>query len=143
MSLVKPYAQWSLLDSIRAERMIREHYRNNRDHPLVEQNSPDIVWGRIVSKELTAAIVGSYLLVYDIGYAWCSTKTVLHELLLIRIYDDTVTTFADAVEGMKQLAELNGCAGIMTGNGVLRPGLRRLYLRQGFRDFNQAFYLEV
>ena len=112
-----------------------------KEHPIVSEKSPMIVWRKLFTGELRAAIIDGYLLVYDFGASWCSEENILYELLLRRVMPGG--SFPELTSGMHDLAKEHGCVGIMTGNGVLRPGLERQYLRRGFSKINEAYYKEV
>lgn len=135
------YDDWVGCMSLVAQRAMREHYERHSTHPLASPESADLVWSRIERGVLQACLIDGYLLVYEIGPTWCSLKPLLHELLLIKTAPSA--SFDEAVAGMVELARAKGCVGVMTGNGVLRPGLRRLYMRRGFRAFNEAYFMEV
>jgi len=136
-----PYGEWDGLQTAAAYNALKAHGSAQITHPFVSPRSPDIVWERIVRGELRAAFVAGYFLVYDIGPTWCSEDDVLHELMLKHALPGG--TFSEAVEGMRVIAQVNGCIGILSGNGVLRDGLRRLYERRGFVKLNEAYFLEV
>ena len=140
--MIAHYEAWSTLQSTAAMHALQAHARQERDHALVSANTPAIVWRRIQDGEVRAAFVGTgFFLVYDIGPTWCSDAPLFYELMLKRALPGG--TFTEAVTDMKALARESGCAGLFTGNGVLRPGLRRLYEREGFRIFNEAYFMEV
>lgn len=96
---------------------------------------------RIMSGEVKACICAGYVLVFGIDAYWYSRDPVLYELMLARI--EPRARFDGLIGAMKQIATENHCVGILTGNGVQRPGLTRRYLAHGFRVINTNHYLEL
>ncbi|BAN92343.1 hypothetical protein X534_gp32 [Ralstonia phage RSB3] len=121
---------------------IAAHNRRNEGHPISSPRAAAIVCDRIMSGFLRAAYIDGYLVVYDVGPTWSTEDDLFYELLLIHV-NPAEGNFADYVDGLRELAKHHRCYGIVTGNGVLRPGLRRRYERAGFSLFNESYYLEV
>lgn len=109
--------------------------------PTCRPNSLEVVTRRIANGGLTACFIHGYLLIYDVGQAWSTEENIVYELLLVKAMPHG--TFSDYVAGLKQLCARFDCYGIETGNGVLRPGLRRHYERAGFFKTNESYFLEV
>lgn len=136
------YEAWSNEQVIGAIAAMQAHGDEQRGHALHSEQGADLVWNRIRTGTLRAAYVGDgFLLIYDIGPTWCTEDPLFYELLLRRALP--TGNFKLAIRDMKQLAKDNGCIGLMTGNGVMRPGLKRLYEHAGFRHFNEAYFTEV
>ena len=138
---VTQFKDWSLQQSSAAFAALKAHSERHEESPVRSPDSLQVVTERILSGVLQAAFIDGYLLVYDIGPTWSTREDLLYELLLIRAMPGG--TFADYVSGLRQIARQRGCFGILTGNGVVRPGLRRRYEQVGFVKFNEAYYLEV
>lgn len=133
---------WSAEQFTAAKAAVFAHGVRNSDHVFGKNpRTAQITWDRVVSGVLLAALCDGYLLVYDVGPTWCTEESLLYELLLVRALPGG--TFQDAIAGMHDLAKHHGCYGIHVGNGVLRPGLRKLYERAGFGKLSEAYYLEV
>lgn len=135
------YSDWSYEQEVAAFTALKAHDLRHTGHPIQFPNSTKLVVERIMSGVLQAAFVDGFLVVYDVGPTWCTDTDILYELLLIRAAEGG--SFDAYVEGLKELAKRHACFGIMTGNGVLRPGLRRQYLRRGFQQFNESYFMEV
>lgn len=140
MSIVDS-GDWSAEQTSAALAAFKAHSTRNADSPLRSSQSVQLVVERIYSGVLQAAYIHGYLLVYDIGPTWCTAENLLYELLLVRAMPEG--TFADYVAGIKEIAQANACSGVLTGNGVLRPGLRRRYEQAGFIKFNESYFMEV
>lgn len=134
---------WSAEQLTAAKAAVFAHGVRNSDHVFGKNpRTAQITWDRVMAGTLQAAIIGDgYLLVYDVGPTWCTEESLLYELLLIRALPGG--TFLEALAGMDELARHHGCLGIHTGNGVLRPGLRRLYERSGFGILSESYYKEI
>ncbi|APU03177.1 hypothetical protein HOR51_gp36 [Ralstonia phage phiAp1] len=121
------------------------------DHDLRRMKNPQwtpkgfyVAVRNVLSGKVPAVIMDEcYLLLYDVGPTWCSDELHLFEQLLIRLPTNTPTDFSRVVRGMRSLAKQRQCTRIVCGNGVMRPGLRRMYEREGFRVLNEAYILEV
>lgn len=135
------YEDWSFEQQIAAFTALKAHDLRHTGHPIQFPNSTKLVVERIMQGVLRAAYIEGFLLVYDVGPTWCTEQDILYELLLIRVTADG--DFDAYIAGLRELAKRNACFGIMTGNGVLRPGLRRQYLRRGFQQFNETYFMEV
>lgn len=139
--MVIPSSHWNAEMHVAVYEALRTHNMSQQSNPMNDEWSHDLVDWRIRNGVLKAALIAGFLIVYDVGPTWCSSKDFLYELLLIRV---TAEGGFDAyVSGLRELATHHECKGIITGNGVLRPGLQRKYERAGFRLLNQAFYMEV
>jgi len=138
---VVPFGEWDAAQKLAAMRALIAHGKRMASHPFVVPNSPGIVWGRLKRGELRAALMDGYLLVYDVGAPWSSKQELLYEFLLTRALPGG--TFNDAIEGMRYIAKVNGCIGVISGNGVLRPGLSRLYERAGAVKHCEAYFIGV
>lgn len=142
--MTKPttYEEWTAEDARCAYDALVAHGVRTVDHPLVKPGAADVVWRNVTQRTVEAAFVDTgYLLVFDCGPAWCTDEDLFYELLLTRARPGG--SFLGAVDGMRWLAKEYGCSGIMTGNGVSRPGLRRMYERAGFYKLNETYYKEV
>lgn len=135
------YADWSSEQLLVAFTALKAHDVRHTDHPLRRTESMQLVVQRIMSGELRAALVSGYLVVYSVAATWCTAEPLLYELLVLRV--DDAADFGQYIAGLHALASRFHCTGIATGNGVLRPGLRRLYERHGFGKFNEMYFKEV
>lgn len=125
-----------------AMQAMQAHADRNQGYPAGGPFAFNTALRNLMDGTTKAALIGGgYLLIYDHGPTWCSDETFLFEQLLVRMLP--VGTFNAALADMVDLARHHGCKGVITGNGVLRPGLQRMYERAGFRHFNQSFYMEV
>lgn len=138
---ITPYAEWSFAQHLAAEKALKAHEVRMKDHPFVSPGSTDLVIERLINGDLRAAFIEGYLLVYDVGASWCSTQPLLYEFLLVRALPGG--SFEDAVTGMRIIAQLNECSGVLSGNGVLRPGLARLYERAGAVKHAETYFIGV
>lgn len=139
---IVPFREWDTAQRLDAFEAMKAHPGFvQRLIPFVPDNAPFLVWQRLERRELRAALVAGYLVIYDIGASWCSEDDLLHEYLTIRM--DAAPSFTEYVAGLRYIAEFNRCVGIITGNAVLRPGLRKLYEREGFVKQNEAYFLGV
>lgn len=138
---VVPYVEWDQCDTGLVLGALSRHSVRMKGHPFWSDDSLGITLGRLRRGELRAAIMDAYLLIYDVGPAWCSEQPLLYEYLLIRI--TAGGSFEDAIAGMRYIADANGCTGLITGNGVLRPGLRKLYERAGAVKHGETYFLGV
>lgn len=138
---ITPFAEWSELQHLAATQAILAHEERMTDHPFVSPGSSRLVAERLIDGTLRAAFMEGYLLIYDVGTSWCSTQPLLYEFLLVRALPGG--SFADAVMGMRIIAQLNECSGVLSGNGVLRPGLARLYERAGAVKHAETYFIGV
>lgn len=138
---VTDYKDWNPDQALAAFTSLKAHELSQAGHPAQTPTSADIVCDRINDGTLTACYIKGYLLIYDVGMPWSTDQLWLSELLVLKAMPEG--TFDDYVSGLRQLAAQHGCAGIETGNSVLRPGLRRLYERAGFIPISESYYMEV
>lgn len=96
---------------------------------------------RIMDGTVGAAILAGYVLVYGVQPYWYSNAPVLYEQMLVKL--DRTGSFPAYVAALKKLGAYHECVGLMTGNGVGRPGLTRLYEREGFKVIDTSHYLEL
>lgn len=132
---------WTYEQLVAASTALKAHNENCVGHPIQSPDAAKIVFGRIMDGTLQACYIEGFLLVYDVGPTWSTVEPLLYELLVIHALP--TGSFSDYVQGLRDLAKQHACYGIMTGNGVLRPGLRRRYERVGFTKFNESYFLEV
>jgi hypothetical protein len=138
---IAPFSVWSEAETSAALAAMQAHAARQQDNPFVDKDSAETLMGHIRTGVARAALMGGYLLVYDVSNTVFSDSLFLFEYLFLRIAPGA--SFGEAVEGMKHIARLNGCIGVITGNGVRRPGLRRLYERHGAVAHNEAYYIGV
>lgn len=120
---------------------MQAHFERTRGYSTWRPNSLDLVLKRLTTGEITACFIQGYLLFYSVGAAWSTEDNLLYEQFLTRAMPHG--TFGDYVQGLKQLCARYGCTAIESGNGVLRPGLRRQYERAGFVKTNETYFMEV
>lgn len=138
---VVPFAEWTAHQILAVKSILLAHRDRWADHPLVSPDSHELVWERLINGTVRGALVGGYVLIYDVGPTWCCRQDILHEFMVARV--ESTASFTDYVAGLRYIAAVNNCIGITTGNGVLRPGLRKLYERAGFEKQNEAYFLGV
>ena len=124
-----------------AYKAVWQHVERHKQHPFAEPDSYITITSRIQDGTLKAALIAGYFVVFDVGPTWCTTGNLLYELLLLRVTTDG--GFDAYVDGLVEIAKAHDCSSIMTGNGVLRPGLRRQYERRGFSLINESYYRRV
>ncbi len=88
-----------------------------------------------------AVIVDGYVLVYIHGCDWYCTEDVLVEQMLIKL--GGLGSFRSVLTCLDSLAVEHGCKTIVTGNGIMRPGLARLYQGAGYVRANEFYLKEV
>lgn len=135
------YKDWSPVQHEAALHAMQAHFERTRGYSTWRPNSLQVVQRRLANGGITSCFIEGFLLFYDVGQAWSTEENLLYELFLTRAMPHG--TFADYVAGLKQLCERFGCFGIESGNGVLRPGLRRQYEKAGFTKTNESYFLEV
>ena len=88
-----------------------------------------------------SVIVDGYVLVYVYGCDWYCTENVLVEQMLIKLGKHG--RFSSVLACLDSLAVEHGCKSIVTGNGINRPGLARLYQGAGYVRANEFYLKEV
>lgn len=80
-----------------------------------------------------AYIVGNYLVVYEIGQPWYSSKTFLHEMLVLNL-SPTRADFSVVPEFLEQRGREAGVSAVIVGTALARhdKALASLYSRHGF-----------
>lgn len=137
-------SDWSTADVAAVHRAFEQHLQTSteRAHPWAKSASIAAGMRAVIEGRIGAVLFSGYALIYDYGKQWYSDKPVLLEQMLLRISDGP-GDFTAVVTTMQKLARLHGCAGIVSGNSVSRPGLTRLYERAGFQSIGRTFYKEV
>lgn len=141
MSIVCDYPSWSPAQHEAANIAMLAHFERTRGYSTWRPDSYDLVKTRLANGEITACFIAGYLLFYDVSQAWSTRDNLLYEQFLTKATPEG--SFEDYVQGIKALCARYGCSGVESGNGVLRPGLRRLYERAGFIKTNETYFLEV
>lgn len=139
--MVIDYKDWSPEQHEAALHAMQAHFERTRGYSTWRPNSLELVINRLATGEITACFIAGFLLFYDAGQAWSTEDYLLYEQFLTRAMPHG--TFKDYVAGLKQLCARYGCTAIESGNGVLRPGLRRQYERAGFVKTNETYFMEV
>lgn len=139
--MVIDYKDWSPAQREAALHSMQAHFERTRGYSTWRPNSLELVLARLDSGEITACLIEGFLLFYSVSQSWSTEDYLLYEQFLTRAQPHG--SFADYVAGLKQLCARYGCVAIETGNGVLRPGLRRQYERAGFIKTNETYFLEV
>lgn len=120
---------------------------------ISESRSNGIPWARfadeyraldsIIDGTVRAVIVDNYVLVYITGTDWYTTVPSLVEQMLIKLNPFGPSSFGSVLACLDALAAENGCKQIVTGNGVNRPGLARLYQGAGYVRANEFYLKEI
>lgn len=143
MSITK-YEDWTHEQRLAAYESMYLHAQEVKDHPMSVhgKGGAHIAIERLRRGETKAALIGTgYLLVYSTCPSWSTNEDMLYESLLRRALPGG--TFDEAVEDMKELARSEGCVAVITGNGRMRPGLRKLYERKGAQVIGETYFMEV
>lgn len=139
---VIPFADWTPAQHAAAFTVMKAHSDAMVGVvPSCRPDSTEVCFSRLFAGELQACLIAGYVLLYDVGPAWSTKENLLYELLLVKA--QPTGNFDEYVQGLRYLAALHNCIAVETGNGVLRPGLRRLYERAGFIKTNETYTLEV
>lgn len=138
---ITPYREWTEEQHNACYRACHWHPGLRQNSPIVNPKSPGVVLRNLADGVVRGAFIDGYLVVYDVGPTWCCDGDILHEYMTAHPLPGG--KFSDYVTGLQIIADVNGCVGILTGNGVLRPGLKRLYERAGFVKQNEAYFLGV
>ncbi|CAI3971400.1 hypothetical protein VAC51_00050 [Variovorax phage VAC_51] len=139
--MVIDYKDWSPAQHEAADTAMLAHFERTRGYSTWRPNSYELVKTRLANGEITSCFIAGFLLFYDVGQAWSTEDYLLYEQFLTRAMPHG--TFKDYVDGLRQLCSRYGCTAIESGNGVLRPGLRRQYERAGFIKTNETYFMEV
>ena len=139
--MVVEYKDWSPEQHEAALHAMQAHFERTRGYSTWRANSLELVINRLASGEITACFIEGYLLFYSVGQSWSTEDYLLYELFLTKAM--THGSFVDYVQGLKTLCRRYGCTAVETGNGVLRPGLARLYEMVGFIKTNETYFMEV
>lgn len=121
------------------------HISSSKDSsiPWAKFADADVAMESIDSGRVEALIVDNYVLVYVHGCDWYCTEKVLVEQMLINMYPWDVGNFRAVLACLDALAAEHGCKSIVTGNGINRPGLARLYQGAGYVRANEFYLKEV
>lgn len=107
----------------------------------------EVITGEMVPEGFDSVIVAdTYWLLYAVGKPWYSTKPILSEELLWRLYENGPGRFADVIEALDALAEQHGAYGISTGTALAGKdsALSRMYERQGgYRPVTTGMFKEI
>ena len=139
--MVIDYKDWSPEQHAAANTAMLAHYERTRGYSTHKPNSLELVHKRLREGEIFACFIEGYLMFYYIGQSWSTEEFLLYEQFLTKAMPHG--TFGDYVDGLKQICDRYGCYAVETGNGVLRPGLRRLYEKAGFIKTNETYFMEV
>lgn len=138
------YEDWSYEQHLCAYVAMYAHGEEVKSHPLAVhgKGSASLAIQRLLAGEFKAAFVGTgYLVLYDTRPTWCTEEPMFYEVLLRRVLPNC--SFEDAVQDIKELARSEGCVAVITGNGRMRPGLRKLYEREGAQIIGETYFMEV
>jgi hypothetical protein len=141
--MITDYHDWSLDQHAAATRAFKAHEVRTQGHPLHTPGSFDRFLWKLAKGSIRAAFIDDYLVVYDMGETWCSAQNLLFEFIVLHTDLGVGGNFDTYTDGLIELARQNECYGVMTGNGVMRPGLRQQYLKRGFTPFNETYFKEA
>lgn len=111
--------------------------------PWAKFADADVAMASIDEGRVSAVIVDQYILVYVAGCDWYCTESVIVEQMLINMEPWNRGEFSAVLACLDALALEHGCKSIVTGNGILRPGLARLYQGAGYVRANEFYIKEV
>lgn len=120
---------------------LKAHSAAQAGHPANKHDSVEYIISNVLSGVQPACFIAGYFLLYEHGPSWSTAQSLLYELMVLRATPEG--TFDDYIAGLRELAAQHACYGIMTGNSVLRPGLRRLYNEAGFIKCSECYFMEV
>ena len=138
--MIVPFGEWTPAQCAAAQVTLESHPAHVQKF-LPFETTLRVVWRNLEDGVVRGAFIGGYLSIYDVGPTWCSDAVLLHEYVTMRAMPGG--TFKGYIQGLRYIAHVNNCVGIITGNGVLRPGLRKLYEQAGFVKQNEAYFLGV
>ena len=135
MRYVQPQADYELI--VPRLRRLKE-----KGGILPDLSTVEDAWEGIESYALAkrAVIHGGFLILFDIGQEWYSTKMIFCEKLVMRVYDYGQ---ADTIPGiLTRLAEHHGCEVAMAGD-ALAGKMTPHYEQAGWRHLGTTLMKEI
>lgn len=145
MTCYKKAQDWTDAERCSVLSSFARHIHGSKESsiPWAKFADADVAMGSIDSGRVEAVIVDNYVLVYIHGCDWYCTEDVLVEQMLINMFPWNRGDFGAVLACLDSLAVEHGCKSIVTGNGIMRPGLARLYQGAGYVRANEYFIKEV
>ncbi|CAB3697882.1 hypothetical protein LMG3458_02488 [Achromobacter deleyi] len=139
-----PASSWNGEQRCQVREAFTRHFEHmtSLGHPFAAHASVDEGCEAIAQGYIKAVIAAEYVIVYDTGNLWYSSALLLFEEMVVRL-GDAPGAVSEVPALLDELAGLYGCAGVISGNAIARPGLTRVYGKAGYSPVATRFYKEI
>lgn len=103
-----------------AERVaaLASHRQGTEAKPWFRLIEPDVVMSRLLSNPLVWIVNETYLVSIEVGSPWYTSKRLVEEQLVMKLYPDGPGSFADAVNFLKSAQQWVDAKGVGVGTAL-------------------------
>lgn len=94
------------------------------------------------ASEDRAWICRGYLVLYDVGSDWYSSKRYLIEQLILRVYLSTTAPVTTAIAFLAERAQAHGCVAVAAGDTQIGY-MTQHYITEGYHPIGRQFFKEI
>lgn len=137
--LTAPRDEWAIAEAL----LKLKHYAEKYDWAV--DVDYDIAFDNIIQACAAGKgyVVDGYLVMIDVVTPWYSQSPVLQEWLVLKIFDVPNYWIDSVPVALRQIAQANNCAVIITADSSPVSIVAKAYQRAGYKPLTQSFFTKV